>query len=30
MHYFALLPQIQPPAGRVFDWLYVGNKKAIP
>jgi len=30
MHDFALLPQIQPPAGRVFDWLYVGNKKAIP
>ena len=30
MHYFALLPQIQPLAWRVLDCLYVGNKKAIP
>jgi hypothetical protein len=30
MHYFALLPQIQPPAGRVLDWLYVGNKNGWP
>jgi hypothetical protein len=30
MYYFALLPQIQPPAGRVLDWLYVGNKNGWP
>jgi hypothetical protein len=30
MHYFALLPQLQSPAGRVLDWLYVGNKNGWP
>ena len=30
MHYFALLPQLQPPAGRVLDWLYVGNRNGWP
>ncbi len=30
MHYFALLPQRQSPAGRVLDWLYVGNKNGWP
>lgn len=30
MYYFALLPQIQPPAGRLLDWLYLGNKNGWP
>jgi len=30
MHYFALLPQLQPPARRVLDWLYVGNRNGWP
>ena len=30
MHYFALLPRLQPPAGRVLDWLYVGQRNGSP
>lgn len=30
MHYFALLPQLRSPAGRVLDWLYVGHKNGWP
>lgn len=30
MHFFALLPHLQPPAGRVLDWLYVGVRNDWP
>jgi hypothetical protein len=30
MNYFALLPRLQPPAGRVLDWLYVGDRNGKP
>ena len=30
VHYFTLLPQLQPPAGRLLNWLYVGNRNGWP
>jgi hypothetical protein len=30
MRYFALLPKLQPPTGRVLDWAHVGGKNAAP